>query len=74
MYRFGDIHEIIKTLEDNSIDFIYTDPPFGTTKAKWDKKLDWEKLFPEMWRVLKPTGTICLYASCLLYTSPSPRD
>ena len=63
MYKFGNIHEIIKTLEPNSIDFIYTDPPFGTTGAKWDKKLDWEKLFPEMWRVLKPKGTICLYAS-----------
>ncbi len=63
MYKFGDIHDIIKTIEDDSIDFIYTDPPFGTTKAKWDKKLDWKKLFPEMWRVLKPTGTICLYAS-----------
>ena len=32
-YIEGDIHKVIKTLEDNSIDFIYTDPPFGTTKA-----------------------------------------
>tara|TARA_R110000803_G_C11875629_1_gene309057 strand:- start:70 stop:762 length:693 start_codon:yes stop_codon:yes gene_type:complete len=59
----GDIHEVIKTFDDNSVDFIYTDPPFGTTQASWDKPLLWEDLFPEMWRVLKPTGTICLYAS-----------
>jgi predicted methyltransferase len=28
-YINGDIHEVIKTIDDNSIDFIYTDPPFG---------------------------------------------
>ena len=62
-YIKGDIHEVIKTLEDNSIDFIYTDPPFATTKAKWDKPLKWEELFKEMWRVLKPDGIICLYSA-----------
>tara|TARA_R110000796_G_scaffold3318_7_gene13079 strand:- start:1857 stop:2582 length:726 start_codon:yes stop_codon:yes gene_type:complete len=62
-YIEGDIHEVIKTLEDNSIDFIYTDPPFGTTKASWDKGLNWKELFVEMWRVLKPNGVICLYSS-----------
>ena len=62
-YIQGDIHNVISTIEDDSIDFIYTDPPFGTTKAEWDKPLDWASLFPEMWRVLKPTGIICLYAS-----------
>jgi DNA modification methylase len=62
-YIQGDIHEVIKTLEDNSIDFIYTDPPFAITEAKWDKPLRWEELFKDMWRVLKPTGVICLYAS-----------
>jgi site-specific DNA-methyltransferase (adenine-specific) len=75
-YIQGDIHEVIKTLDDDSIDFIYTDPPFGTTKAKWDKPLNWAKLFPEMWRVLKPNGIIALYSSIpftydlLKYESP----
>ncbi len=62
-YIQGDIHEVIKTIEDNSVDFIYTDPPFSITKSKWDKPLRWNELFNEMWRVLKPSGTICLYAS-----------
>jgi hypothetical protein len=62
-YISGDIHDVIQTLEDDSIDFIYTDPPFSTTEAKWDKPLRWDILFPEMWRVLKPTGIICLYSA-----------
>jgi DNA modification methylase len=62
-YIQGDIHEVIKFLDDNCIDFIYTDPPFATTKAKWDKPLNWKLLFPEMWRVLKPNGIIALYSS-----------
>ena len=62
-YIEGDIHEVIKTLEDNSIDFIYTDPPFNTTEAVYEGKLDWVILFKEMWRVLKPNGIICLYSA-----------
>ena len=62
-YIEGDIHNIIKTLDDNSIDFIYTDPPFNTTEAVYEGKLNWKELFTEMWRVLKPNGIICLYSS-----------
>jgi len=63
-YIKGDIHEEILKLENNSIDLIYTDPPFsGITKAKWDKPLKWDFLFKEMWRVLKPNGIIILYSS-----------
>ena len=62
-YINGDIHEVIKSFDDNSIDFIYTDPPFATTQASWDKPLRWEELFKEMWRVLKPDGIICLYSA-----------
>ena len=62
-YIQGNINDVIKTLESNSIDLIYTDPPFNITKASWDQKIDWKNLFPEMWRVLKKNGIIVLYAS-----------
>ena len=26
-YIVGDIHDVIKDIEDNSIDFLYTNPP-----------------------------------------------
>ncbi len=62
-YIEGDIHNVIKTIEDNSIDLIYTSPPFGITKASWDQPLKWDILFPEMWRVLKSDGIIVLHSS-----------
>lgn len=59
----GDIHEVIKTLEDNSIDCIYTNPPFAITGAKWDQGLDWDNLWDDLWRVLKDDGCIVLHSS-----------
>ena len=59
----GDIHEEILKLETNSINLIYTNPPFFTTENEWDKKLNWKILFREMWRVLKPNGKIILHCS-----------
>jgi len=75
-YYCADIHKKIIDIEDNSIDFIYTSPPYGTTTNTWDKSLNWEYMFQEMWRVLKSNGIIVLYASCpftyelLLYEKP----
>lgn len=59
----GDCHIELKKLNDNSIDFIYTSPPYGTTCAKWDKPLKWDIIFPELWRILKPDGIIALHAA-----------
>jgi len=62
-YIFGDIHEKIKDIKSNTINLIYTSPPYGITEALWDNPLKWDILFPEMWRVLKPNGIIVLHAS-----------
>jgi len=62
-YVQGDIHKEILQINDNVVDLIYTSPPYGITEAEWDKPLDWENLFTEMWRVLKPNGIIVLHAS-----------
>jgi site-specific DNA-methyltransferase (adenine-specific) len=32
----GDCLEKMKNIEDKSIDFICTDPPYGTTACAWD--------------------------------------
>jgi len=59
----GDIHDEILKIKSNSINCIYTDPPFNTTNNSWDKKLNWKFLFSEMWRVLTPNGVIILHSS-----------
>lgn len=61
----------IKTLPDNCIDLILTDPPYFRVKnEKWDRQWDSETeylawlddCFAEFWRVLKPHGS--LYVFC----------
>ena len=63
VYIEGDAHELIKTLPDNSIDLLYTNPPFGTTQNVWDQPLRWKSLWPEIWRVMKPRGTVVLHCA-----------
>jgi len=62
-YIIGDIHEEIKKMEENSIDLIYTNPPFATTSKKWDTPLLWEELWKEIDRVLKPDGVVLLHCA-----------
>lgn len=62
-FRKGDSLQLIKTIDSNSIDLLYIDPPFGTTKNFWDEALDWINLFPEMFRVLKKTGMLVIHCS-----------
>lgn len=62
-YIIGDIHKVITKIEDNSIDFIYTNPPYGITEKKWDTPLDWDQLWFHMWRVSKPNGIIAIHSS-----------
>jgi len=56
----GNSLEYLKTLEDESIDLILTDPPYNTTDCKWDNKLSWDDWWKEWKRIIKPTGTIIL--------------
>lgn len=44
-----DCYEILKQMPEKSIDLILCDMPYGTTKCKFDKKID----LPEIWRLFK---------------------
>ena len=46
----GDCLEIMKTLEDQSIDLILCDPPFGTTDCKWDSIIPFEDLWKQFYK------------------------
>lgn len=73
--ELGDAFELIKTLEDNSVDLILTDPPYGITACAWDKDIDWDTLGAEFKRVLKPDGVCVIFsdfklAANLYHTQP----
>lgn len=63
----GDCKEVLKTLEDNSIDLIVTSPPYADQRKSTyggihpDKYVDWFlPISSELKRVLKPSGTFIL--------------
>lgn len=51
-------------LKDNSIHFIMTDLPYGTTKNSFDVQIDLTKLWFEYRRLIKRNGCIALFAQC----------
>lgn len=61
--RQGDCLELLKTIPDGSVDFILTDPPYGTTQCKWDTVIPFEPMWKELKRVIKPNGAIALFGS-----------
>jgi len=61
--RLGDCLEIMKTIEDDSIDAIITDPPYGTTACKWDSVIDFELMWEQLNRIIKLNGAIVLFGS-----------
>ena len=66
--RCGDCVELMGELPDESVDMVFTDPPFNVGKkygaAHDDRKADYREWcaewIAECFRVLKPTGTIYL--------------
>lgn len=65
----------LKGLADNSVDLILTDPPyFQVKKDAWDNQwssvdefLAWlDNISAEMWRVLKPSGTLYMFCGSKL--------
>lgn len=58
----NDCIEEIKNITSDSIELILCDLPYGSTKCKWDKIINIEKLWIEYRRILKkPTGVIVLF-------------
>lgn len=58
----GDCLEHMKLLEENSVDLILCDLPYGTTKCKWDTIINLDKMWIEYKRIIKkPHGVIVLF-------------
>jgi site-specific DNA-methyltransferase (adenine-specific) len=49
----GDCIELMKEIEDDSVDLIFCDLPYGQTSCKWDIIIAWEPFWNEIMRVKK---------------------
>jgi len=61
--RLGDCLEVMKDIPDASVDAIITDPPYGTTECKWDSVIDFELMWEQLNRIIKPNGAIVLFGN-----------
>lgn len=68
----GDCLEVLPSIPDNSVNLVYTDPPYYKVKSEaWDRQ--WDKpaqflgwlgeVLEEFQRVLAPNGSLYLFAS-----------
>jgi len=65
----GDNRETLKTLADNSIDAVVTDPPYGIDflGKDWDANTGALETYRECLRVLKPGGYILAFSAARTY-------
>ena len=72
----GDSIKEMEKLDDNSIDMILCDLPYGTTRNKWDSVIDLDEMWEQYERIIKDNGAIVLtavqiFASQLIMSRPS---
>ena len=70
MYKLmnGDCLEYMQTIDDNSINMILCDLPYGVLNktnenAKWDSVIPLDKLWLQYKRIVKENGIIVLFGS-----------
>lgn len=59
----GDCLEVLKSIPDGSVDMVLADPPYGTTKCKWDSVIPLAPMWRELKRIIKPNGAIVMTAT-----------
>jgi site-specific DNA-methyltransferase (adenine-specific) len=57
-----DCFNILSSIENESVDLILCDLPYGTTKNKWDSTVPLDKLWDEYERIISYNGAIVLFA------------
>ena len=67
--HLGDCLKVLKTLPENSIDSIVTDPPYGLSfmGKKWDYDVPSIEIWKECLRVLKPGGHLLAFSGSRTY-------
>lgn len=71
----GDCLKLMEKIQDNSIDLILCDLPFGQTQNEWDKVIPFDELWKQYKRISKPNTAIILmgiqpFVSNLIVSNP----
>ncbi len=59
----GDCMELMKSIPDGTVDMILCDPPYGTTKNRWDSVLPLGSMWKEYNRIAKEEAPIVLFTA-----------
>ena len=59
----GECIEVMRTIEDKTIDMILCDLPYGTTSCGWDNIIPFDLMWEEYNRIIKDTGIIVLFSA-----------
>ena len=59
----GDCLQSMQDLQDDSIDLVVTDPPYGTTRNKWDSIIPLDEMWNQVKRITKPNAAIILFSA-----------
>lgn len=57
----GDCLDLMPQIQDQSIDAVICDLPYGTTSCKWDVIIPFDKLWGQYKRICKPNAAIVLF-------------
>jgi len=59
----GDCLEVMQDIPNNSIDFILTDLPYGTTQCKWDNIIPYDPMWEQLKRIRKEKTAVALFGN-----------
>ena len=59
----GDCLDILKQIEDDSVNMLLVDLPYGTTACKWDSIIPLDKLWKEYYRICKKNAAMVFTAA-----------
>ena len=58
----GDCLDLMPQIQDQSVDMVLCDLPYGTTRNHWDSIIPLDQLWAQYERVIKPNGAIVLFS------------
>lgn len=59
----GDCLEELWWLEEQSVDLVVVDLPYGTTDCSWDSVVPFDKMWAVLLPALKPRAAVCMFGS-----------